>query len=240
MARSRRYTWPKEAIEAIQSYLIAQERSNSDKSERTSSFRDLVTELAVLTGRSRRSCRHFARMSGVSTKQQYREWTRAEQQRLLELIAANPPYEVAKILRRSVGSVYAMLHRLGASAQRGRDWFTVYIIAQVLHISAEEVKRWIARGWLKTRTVETGGLKKFIITADDFNEFCLQYREQIVGRRLTIEMLDFVRVYVFPPSHAELFSLREAGYKPRQAKSGHFELLAGSEDNFLIETGTAG
>ena len=239
MARSTRYTWPEEAMEIVQGYL-AQDHSNSVENRRPSSFRELVTVLVGLTGQSRRSCCRFARKSGVHTKQQYREWTRTEQQRLLDLIASNPPYEAAKILRRSVGSVYAMLHRLGASAQRGRDWFTVYVIAQVLHISAEEVKRWIARGWLKTRTVETGGLKKFIITSDDFNEFCLQYREQIVGRRLTIEMLDFVRLYVFPPSHAELLSLREAGYKPRQPKDGHFELPAGSDDNFLNETGTAG
>jgi len=92
----------------------------------------------------------------------------------------------------------------------GRDWFTKYTLAEALHIRATEVQRWIDQGWLKARIVETGRLKKEIIYADDFAEFCKRYRTVVVGRRLSMDRLDFVRNFVFPPSHVELLPVRES------------------------------
>ena len=43
-----------------------------------------------------------------------------------------------------------MLRRLGANGRMGRDWFTKYTLAEALHIRAEEVQKWISRGWLKS------------------------------------------------------------------------------------------
>jgi len=103
-----------------------------------------------------------------------------------------------------------MLKRLGANAQMGRDWFTTFTLAEALHIRVDEVQRWIDRGWLKCRSVETGRLKKKIIDADDFAEFCKQHRTAVIGRRLNAERLDFVRNFVFPPSHVELLPVRES------------------------------
>jgi hypothetical protein len=157
---------------------------------------------------------------GVKNKQQYSEWTTVEQQKLLDLIALHPPFEVAKLMRRSPGSIRGMLYRLDASAQMGREWFTAYTLATALHIRVEEVQKWIARGWLKSRIVETGKLKKHIIDADDFVQFCKGHRKEIVGRRLNIERLDFVYEFVFPPSHVELLPAREQGYKTRRKPGG--------------------
>lgn len=113
-------------------------------------------------------------------------------------------------MRRSVSSLYSMLHRLGVSARMGHDWFTQYTLAEALHIGSDEVQKWIDRGWLKSRVVETGKLKKKIINADDFSEFCNVYRSQVVGRRLNFERLEFVRIFVFPPSHIGLLPVRES------------------------------
>jgi hypothetical protein len=163
-----------------------------------------------LTGNPRQACWRFVRRLGINKKRVYKEWTRSDQQRLLDLIAVNPPIEVAKIMKRSPGSIRCMLQRLGANAQMGRDWFTKYTLGEALHIRPAEVQRWIDRGWLKTRTVETGRLRKEIIYADDFANFCKRYRGLVVGHRLNTDRLDFVHNYVFPPSHAELLPVREA------------------------------
>jgi len=132
------------------------------------------------------------------------------QQRLLDLISIQPMPEVAIVMRRSPGSIRSMLHRLGASARMGQDWFTKYTLAEALHIRAEEVQRWISLGWLKCRVVHTGKLLREIIEADDFSEFCKAHSREVVGRRLNIDRLNFVKDFVFPPSHAELLPVRES------------------------------
>ena len=114
------------------------------------------------------------------------------------------------LLRRPPASVRSILYRLGASARMGQDWFTKHALAEALHVRAEEVQRWIDRGWLKCRIVGTDGLRRALIEAQDFCEFCKEHRRQIVGNRLNAERLNFVQTFVFPPSHAELLSVRNA------------------------------
>lgn len=92
----------------------------------------------------------------------------------------------------------------------GQDWFTKRALADALHIRVEEVQKWIDRGWLKYRTVSAEGLKRELIEADDFCEFCKRHRREIVGNRLNVDRLDFVQTFVFPPSHAELLPVRNA------------------------------
>jgi hypothetical protein len=210
-----RYRWPKEARDLVKVFL-ANQNVESRPRLAPNKFRDLVTRLHELTGHPRRACLYFARRLGVKNKQQYSEWTTVEQQKLLDLIALHPLFEVAKLMRRSPGSIRGMLYNLDASAQMGREWFTAYTLATALHIRVEEVQKWIARGWLKSRIVETGKLKKHIIDPDDFARFCKVHRKEIVGRRLNIERLDFVYEFVFPPSHVELLPAREQGYKTRR------------------------
>lgn len=113
-------------------------------------------------------------------------------------------------MRHSPTSVRSMLHRLGASARMGQDWFTKHALAEGLHIRADEVRKWIDRGWLRCRTVGDDGVKRQLIDADDFCEFCKQHRREVVGNRLNIDRLDFVQTFVFPPSHAELLPVRSA------------------------------
>jgi hypothetical protein len=170
----------------------------------------LVTRIAAVSGNPRSACWRFVRQSGVKSKRSYRPWTEAEQQKLLSLISSHSLEEVTVLMRRSPTSVRSMLHRLGASARIGQDWFSKHALAEALHIRVEEVQKWIERGWLGYRTVGTGRSKRQLIDADDFCEFCKQHRREIVGHRLNLDRLDFVQTFVFPPSHAELLSVRNA------------------------------
>ena len=202
--------WNSEAHLLVLSYVDAVRKHRIEEPAQRSEAQKLITKLVELTGNSRQACWRFARHHGVKKQNRYKEWTRSDQQRLLDLIAIHPPVEVAKLMRRSPGSVRAMLYRLGASAQMGRDWFTIYTLGEALHVRPAEIQRWIQQGWLKARTVQTGRLKKEIIYAEDFADFCKHYRGLVVGHRLNTDRLDFVHNFVFPPSHAELLPVRES------------------------------
>lgn len=171
---------------------------------------ELITNLAAISGNPRSACRRLVRHWGVKSTRSYRQWTKPEQQRLLDLIASRSLEEVAFLLRRSRTSVRSMLHRLGANARMGEDWFTKHALAEALHVRADEVQKWIDRGWLKCRVVGTDGLRRQLIDADDFCEFCKQHRKEVVGNRLNVDRLNFVQAFVFPPSHAELLPVRSA------------------------------
>ena len=153
---------------------------------------------------------------GVRSKRTHRFWTATEQQRLLKLLDLNPIGEIAKLLRRSQSSIWHMLQRLGASAQMGKDSFTKYTLATALHVRPQTIEVWIARGWLKTREIETARGKRAIIETADFCEFCREHTRDVVGNRLTKERVDFVYRFAFPPSHSELLPVRDSK-KEREA-----------------------
>jgi hypothetical protein len=122
-----------------------------------------------------------------------------------------------------------MLSRLGANSKMGQDWFTKYTLAAALHIRPDEVERWIRLGWLKSRKVHTGRLQKEIVDADDFSVFCQKHSREVVGRRLNVERLDFVKDFVFPSSHAGLLMVREskkerAAYRESANREAHYEI----------------
>lgn len=107
-----------------------------------------------------------------------------------------------------------------APPRRGRQnrttWFTKFSLSRALHTRPDEIQKWIDRGWLKSRLLTAAGTKAKIIDADDFCQFVKQHGRAVVSRRLTYEMLWFVQNYVFPPSHAELLSVRGT-YKKHNA-----------------------
>jgi hypothetical protein len=223
--KRRRYRWPKEARDlvtkylsrdSVKEYLRTDGALDYDPAQGTPTFRVLVTRLHQLTGYPRERCLDFARQLGVKDRQRYAEWTTVEQQKLLDLIALHPPQEIAQLMRRSIGSIRGMLHRLDATTQMGREWFSAYTLAEALHIRVQEVQRWIAQGWLKSRIVKTGKLNKHIIDPDDFAEFYKLHHKEVIGRRLNADRLEFVHKHVFPPSHVELLPARDQGYKTRR------------------------
>lgn len=221
------FRWPGSARQMLRVYLSGA-GAQAGKRDGYEALRALITNLAAVSGNPRRACWRFVRQSGLSSKRSYRQWTRAEQQKLLDLIASHSLHEVTLLLRRSPTSVRAMLYRLGANARMGEDWFTKHTLARALHIRVEEIQKWIDRGWLKARTVGTDGLKREIIDAEDFCEVCKQHRREVVGRRLNSDRLNFVQTFVFPPSHMELLPVREAK-KEQAAYEAQMGKDAGSE-----------
>jgi hypothetical protein len=211
-ASRRTFRWPGAAREMVRTYLNStpSELSGKDGHGTQIPLRALITRIAGVSGNPRGACWRFVRQSGVTSKRSYRKWTKTEQQKLLDLIALHTLQEVTVLLRRSPTSVRAMLHRLGASARMGQDWFTKHTLAEALHVRAEEVQKWIDRGLLRSRVVETSGLQRQIIDAEDFYDFCKRHRREIVGHRLNADRLSFVQTFVFPPSHMELLPVREA------------------------------
>jgi len=203
--KRRVFSWSKEAVELAREY---KERTNRSQENNEIGRRKLVTKLVEISGNPRDACLRFLRELGVNQKRVYREWTKPEQQRLLDLISSLPVEEVAKILRRPAGSVRSMLHRLGMGGKTGREWFTKFSLSRALHTRPDEIQKWIDRGWLRSRSVTTAGTKANIIDPDDFCQFVKQHGHAVVSRRLTYEALWFVQHYVFPPSHAELLSVR--------------------------------
>ena len=112
VTKRRTFRWPKEARELVRQYT---ERTSRSQEHTETGRRLLVTKLAAISGNPRDACLRFLRQLGLNQKRAYREWTKPEQQRLLDLITAMPVEEAAKILRRPAGSVRSMLHRLGIS-----------------------------------------------------------------------------------------------------------------------------
>jgi len=214
------FRWPGTARKMVNEYLNTVSSKVSVKDGRNSqmALKALITRIAVQSGNPRAACWRFARQLGVTSKRSYRPWTKAEQQKLVDLIASHNLQEVTTLLRRSPTSVRTMLHRLGASARMGQDWFTTHTLAEALHVRAEEVQKWIDRGLLRSRIVESSGMQRQIIGAEDFCDFCKRHRGEIVGRRLNVDRLSFVQTFVFPPSHMELLPVREA--KKEQAAYG--------------------
>ena len=162
------FCWTKEARELVKAY---KERTSRGHGQIEADRGILLTKLAEISGNPRDACIRFLCRLGVTHKRSYREWTKPEQQRLLDLITMIPVEEAAKILHRPSASVRSMLHRLGIGGRTGREWFTKFSLSRALHTRSDEVQKWIDLGWLKSRTLTTPGVKAQIIYPDDFCEF---------------------------------------------------------------------
>ena len=212
--KRRAFYWSDEARQ-----LVADHRGLIEKTEnhRGRDREQIVSELARISGNPRDACLRFLRRHGVAEKRSYREWTTREQQRLVELMDDVPVEEAARVLHRPPASVRSMLHRLGLGVRQSREWFTISLLAQALHISRDEVRRWVDRGWLECHFVQAQSVKVQIIDADNFCSFVKNHGREVIGNRLSYEGLAFVRDYVFPRSHADLLSVRGPYNKsPRQ------------------------
>jgi len=207
--RRRTFRWPGAAREMVKAYLKDAGSKNSGGGEHVG-LKELITNLAAVSGNPKSACWRLVGRCGVKSTRSYRQWTKPEQQKLLDLIASRSLGEVAFLLRRSRTSVRSMLHRLGANARMGEDWFTKHALAKALHVRSDEVQKWIDRGWLQCRIVPNNGLRRELIEAEDFCEFCKQHHREIVGNRLNADRLNFVQTFVFPASHADLLPVRNA------------------------------
>lgn len=189
---------------------IARDLARANTNASGVELRDLVTRLAAESGNPRWACWRFVRHMGIQSKRPQRTWTEPERQRLLKLLDLHPVNEIAKLLRRTPSAVWHMLYRMGATAAMGKDGFTKFTLAAALHVNPGQIDAWINQGWLKAREEQTGQVKRVVINAADFCEFCRQHTKDVVGNRLNKERLEFVYRFAFPPSHVELLPVRES------------------------------
>jgi hypothetical protein len=224
--KRRSFHWPEEATQLVREYLRS---SKPGQFRSRNSVDGLATKLSALSGHPRDACFRFLHQQGVAQRRPWRPWTKPEQQRLFDLIETCPVEEVSKLMQRSPRSIRSMLHRLGESSQRGRDWFTPYSLAEALHVRVDEVQKWVNHGWLKCKVVETTSVKKRIIDPDDFSDFVKQHGRAVVGRRLNADGLWFVQNFVFPPKHAHLLPLRKSTNMPSRENED------GEEDETTVE-----
>ena len=145
-SKRRKFRWPSEAEQLVRAQV---HQFYSSAAGRANQREQVISRLKQMSGNPRGACLRFMRRFGLATQRSYREWTTGEQRRLIELIEESPIREAARILRRSPSSIRSMLHRLGLGARQSREWFTVTLLAQALHISRSEVQKWIDRGWLQ-------------------------------------------------------------------------------------------
>jgi len=220
----RTFRWSKEARDLVRSNITAQGPQR----------RELITKLAEASGNPRDACLRFAQQLGLVTNRQYREWIEPERRRLLRLVELHPVREIAKLMGRTEFSIYQMLRRLGITRTMCKDGFTKYSLAALLHIRAEEVQRWIDKGWLVARIQGTESMPRTVITADDFTAFCKKYQAVVIGNRLNSARMEFIRTFVFPPSHAELLPVREAK-KERAAYGAQMQEQLKDEDDLDFE-----
>src|SRR5579862_3993089 len=198
--KRRTFRWPPGAREAVAANLNAHGPQ----------LRELVTKLVELTGHPRSACLRFARRMGIKAKGQYKEWSKADQERLLEMLDKYSVAEAAKKMRRSKASIYALMRRLNLSPSFRQDCLSKRKLAELLHIHLSEVDSWIRHHWLKATTIQVGQVSRTMIMPKDFCRFCEEYREKVVGNRLNIERLDFVYNYVYPPDHNRLLAVRQS------------------------------
>jgi hypothetical protein len=125
--KRRSFHWPEEATQLVREYLRS---SKPGQFRSRNSVAGLATKLVALSGNPRDACFRFLHQQGVTQRRPWKPWTKPEQQRLFDLIETCPIEEVSKIMQRSARSIRSMLHRLGESSQRGRDWFTPYSLSE--------------------------------------------------------------------------------------------------------------
>ena len=204
--RRKTFIWPAKAVE------FAKANMNATGPHR----QQLVAQLSQLTGNPKPACRRFLERMGNNAKMSYKKWSPEDQEKLLELLDKYTVSETSQRMRCSRRSIYAVLRRLKVGASMRQDAFSKSRLAAVLHVRFYAVDSWIRNGWLKARVIQVGQVRRTVIKPDDFVQFCLKYREVVIGNRLNLERLEFIYKYVFPPDHNYLLCVR-ASKKERAA-----------------------
>ena len=191
-------------------------------------LRQIVTQLVEMTGYPRSACRRFIYRMGNRAKFHYKEWSAAEQERLLELLDDHSVASAARQMRRSRSSLYGMLRRLEMPASMRQNWLSKRTLAQLLQVHVRRVDSWIQSNTLKATVIQIGKVNRTVIKSEDFVQFCEENPDLVIGNRLSSEKLEFLYTFVFRPNHNQLLSVRKhkkertaLASKPSIADSSH-------------------
>jgi hypothetical protein len=106
-----------------------------------------ISEVVRRTSFPRRALLLRAQKLGITCDERH-PWTKAEIERLHELVGRYPKHAIAKIMRRTVISVSDKMKRLQMSS-RLSEGYSVKDLVDCLGVSPQTVKIWIGRGWLR-------------------------------------------------------------------------------------------
>jgi hypothetical protein len=190
--------------------MVRSEMARARQENKPVMLRELVTALSRESGNPRAACLRFARQMGIEQKRDYRPWSEKEQQQLLYLLESQSVRVISLRLKRSQFAIYAMLHRLGVSAMIGKDGFSKYLLASLLHCRAETIQRWVDQGMLAAQVEQGTRLRRTVIAAPDFETFCKTHPEELLRRRIRSDRLEFIFRFVFPRNHVDLLPVRSA------------------------------
>lgn len=203
--KRRIFKWSMQARE-----LVRTELAKSQQEHRPVKIGELVTALTEHSGNPRAACFRFARQMGIEQKREYRPWSEKEQQQLLYLLESQTVRVISSRMKRSRFAIYAMLHRLGVSAIIGKDGFSKYLLANLLHCRPETIQRWVDQGLLAAQVEQGTSLRRTVVASSDFEKFCKTHPEELLRRRIRSDRLEFIFRFVFPRNHVDLLPVRSA------------------------------
>jgi hypothetical protein len=107
-------------------------------------------------------------------------------------------------------SLYNVLYKNGFT-HRARDGFSLREVCTYLRVRYAKAMSWIQDGLLEadSETTRTGKTRYFV-RHRPLEKFCLEHRDLLLTRRLSLERLAFIEQYIFAPKHAELLRTRES------------------------------
>lgn len=171
--RAKRYSWSAEQDELL--------RSRYDPR-----VHGRVAELSATLKRPPQAVKQRAWRLGLSMSppRARRNWTAEERGWLVEHAGTLSIHELAARLERTYSAVGMELSRLGISA-RNREGYRQAEVARCFGVSAETVRTWAAKGWLRVVEHATNGDRgAWAVTDSDLLRFVLEHPMAFSLRRV--------------------------------------------------------
>jgi hypothetical protein len=196
--------WPPEAYE------LAREA----KAANALKLEALILRLQRKTGRRQRDCALFL-LRQISETRRPQVWTDDEINKVRELALSLSSEAIATKLGRSAEAVRCMCKRKRIRLREVRcDFFSINSLATEMHVRTDEVKYWIAQGWLEATRVELNKVVSYKITPEALKKCLRVHRDQLQKRYVRSSIIIRVfREYCYVPKHTDgeqLLKVREA------------------------------
>jgi hypothetical protein len=196
--------WPPEAYEVAKEARAA----NALKLEA------LIRKLQRKTGRRQRDCALFL-LRQIATTSRPQVWSDDEVDKVRDLALTLTTEAIATKIGRSAEAIRCMCKRRRIRLREARcDFFSIHSLAVQMHVRSDEVKYWIAQGWLEAMKIGGNKAISYKITPEALQK-CLRLHLDELQKR-NVRSSDLIRVfreYCYVPKHTEgeqLLKVREA------------------------------
>ena len=181
----------------------------------------LVRRLQRQTGRTHAECWRFVIKYGIEAETGHRRWYPEELDEARELLTKYSVEEAAKTLNRSAKALRNALNRQQLSVRDIRcDCFSLESVAHALHVRCDEVRHWIAQGWLRASITKHRKRTSYRITPDALSDFYKHHLRDLLWRRIPNHSLFEAYVqYCFSPKHTTGEQLLEVRRDKREREA---------------------